>query len=141
MMKKVMGWILALTLIMGASSALAVEKTNPVDQLTGAVWMQSTQENKNALIFGVECAITIEFFVAKKMDEAQNKAGKRKSRGELVSTLSPFEKGWAKAFENVKREKIVDMVDAWYTQHPDQLQRPVFDVLWNEFISPQLGAR
>lgn len=140
-MKRILGWVLALSLMLSASPSLAGEEGNPVDQLTGAVWMQSSQDNKYALIYGVECAITVEFFVAQKLEQQSNTGSKKKNPKEIISTLSPFEKGWVNAFEGVSRQKIVAMVDDWYTQHPDQLQRPVFSVLWSEFIAPKLQAR
>lgn len=144
-MKKFLGWILApvlaLSLMLGAGSAVAAAKSNPVDELTGTVWMQSGEDLKLAFLYGVECAITVEYFVAQKVDEQNSKAGKKKGSKEIIRTLSPFEQGWAKAFEGVSREKIVAMVNDWYAKHPDQMQRPVFSVIWYELIAPKLDVR
>lgn len=114
-----------------ASPAQSLAPANPVEQLTGTIWMQSAPNEKAALLFGVECAIAIEQAIANKMQETE-KSTKRKS----LTTLSPFEKGWTKAFHNVSREKIVENIDAWYTKNPTQSQRPVFDVIWYELIAP-----
>lgn len=112
--------------------AQAITAANPVEQLTGTIWMKSAPNEKAALLFGVECAIAIEHAIAKKMQETE-KTTKRKSP---PTVLSPFEKGWTKAFHNVSRDKIVASIDAWYTKNPDQSQRPVFDVIWYELIAP-----
>lgn len=135
-MRKIAGWVVGLMLLLGAQSVVAAPVVNPVDQLTGAVWMQSSLENKKALIYGVECAITIEYFVAEKMAEQGKAKGKKGKQSQ--HTFSPFEKGWTTAFQGVSRDTIVKDVDAWYTAHPDQMDRPVFSVLWQEFIVPKL---
>ena len=140
-MRKILQWTLALALVLtlGIATAQAGGASNAVDDLTGAVWMQSSPDNKLALVYGVECAITVEFFVAQKLaEERAAKGSRKKNTQELIDTLSPFEKGWAKAFEGVSREDIVQKVDAWYNAHPDQLARPVFAVLWYEMIAPKL---
>lgn len=137
-MRKVLGLMLAAMLLLGAGTAMAAA-VNPVDQLTGAVWMESSQENKYSMIFGVECAVTVEYFVAERMAEKANKG--KKSKAQVMKGMSPFTSGWISAFDGVSREKIVNDVDAWYKAHPDQWARPVFAVLWHEFIAPKLEKR
>ena len=83
----------------------------------------------------MESAITVEYFVNAKMTEKSAKAGKRP-----VYTLSPFEKGWMKAFRDVNRTEIIKMVDAWYAANPKSLDRPVLSVIWNELIAPRVAA-
>lgn len=132
---------LALMIVMGFGVASAQAQSNPIDQLTGKVWMESSPEIKKAVLFGVECAVTIEHFVAEKAQEMQKDVKKGVKKAPVVSTLSPFEKGWATAFQDMTREQIVAEVDAWYEAHPDQLQRPVFSVLWTEVITPKLQRK
>ncbi len=129
--------VLALTCVSvrAAESSDAVGMGNPVDQFTGAVWAKTTESNKAAFLFGVESAMTVEYFVNAKMAEKAAKAGKRP-----VYTLSPFEKGWMKAFKDVKRAEIIKMVDAWYAANPKGLDRPVLSVIWYELIAPRLAA-
>lgn len=131
---------LALTIVMGFGAASAQAQSNPVDQLTGKVWMESSPEIKKAVLFGVDCAVTIEHFVAAKAQEVQ-KGVKGARKTPAASTLSPFEKGWATAFKGMTRDQIVAEVDAWYKAHPDQLQRPVFSVLWYDMIAPKLQQK
>ncbi len=132
---------LALTIVMGFGVTSAQAQSNPVDQLTGKVWMESSPEIKKAVLFGVDCAVTIEHFVAAKAQEMQKGAKKGAKKAPVASTLSPFEKGWATAFQGMTRDQIVAEVDAWYKAHPDQLQRPVFSVLWTDVIAPKLQQK
>lgn len=131
---------LALMLVVGLGASLAQAQSNPVDQLTGKVWMESSPEIKKAVLFGVDCAVTIEHFVDLKMQEAQ-KAARKGVKKATVTTLSPFEKAWSTAFKDMTRDQIVAEVDAWYRAHPNQLQRPVFSVLWDDVIIPKLQQR
>lgn len=107
---------------------------NPIEQLTGEIWMKSSAEIKAALLFGVECAMSIEHAVAKRLDEVNKADGKKKT---AASTLSPFEKAWAQAFKDVPRAEIVENIDTWYAENPDKQERPVFDVIWYELIVPK----
>lgn len=97
--------------------------------------MNTSESNKTAYLFGVESAITVEYFVNSQMTEKAAKAGKRP-----VYALSPFERGWMKAFRDVSRADIVKMVDNWYAANPKSLDRPVLSVIWYELIVPRLAA-
>ena len=108
---------------------------NPVDQFTGEIWVNTTESDKAAYFFGIDSAVTVEYFVNAQMAEQATKAGKKP-----VYALSPFEKGWMEAFSNVSRSDIIKMVDEWYAAHPKDLQRPVMSVIWYEVITPRLAA-
>lgn len=141
-MKKIFAVLLCMAMLsMGATQALAADAAkapmgNPVEQLTGEIWMNSSDDIKKALLFGVDCAISIEHAVAERLQEV-NKADSRKKAPATASTLSPFEKGWSTAFKNVPRGEIVEYIDTWYTENPDKKQRPVFDVIWYELVMPK----
>ena len=133
-MRKCVPCIMALVLLLsGFAPASAGRDGNPVDLLTGELWMMSRQEEKLAYLFGIESAICIEHIINQKARESE--------KGKLAPphNLSPFEKGWVKAFENVQRETIADRVDAWLNAHPDQHKRPVLAVIWYELIAPNLS--
>lgn len=139
MKKSILSLGLALVLVLAGVSVQAAEmghpQGNPVDQLTGSVWADTSESNKTAYLFGVESAITVEYFVNTQITEKAAKAGKRP-----VYCVSPFERGWMKAFKNVSRAEIVKMVDNWYATHPQSLDRPVMSVIWYELIMPRLAA-
>lgn len=138
MKKAIMSLCLAAALVFGAAGVQAAEQdkgSNPVLQLTGTVWQQTALENKLSILFGMDMAIATEYFVNSREAELAAKNGKMP-----VSNLSKFEKGWMKAFKDVKRTTIVEEVDAWYAAHPDKLDRPVLGVLWFELVEPRLAA-
>jgi len=142
--KSVLCLALSLALVLAFAPVHATEimpesenfKANPVDQFTGTVWQKTPETEKLAFLFGVETAITVEYFVNGKIAEKAAKEGKRP-----VYTLSPFEKGWMKAFKGVSRAEVVKLVDAWYAANPQRLERPVMNVIWREIIEPRLDAK
>ncbi len=130
--------VMALTLLLGgAALASAAEELNPVDIVTGDLWMMSKQEEKLSYILGVESAITVEYLINEKAKESIKKG--KKGKAVPLHTLSPFEKGWTQAFKNVKREEIVARVDSWLRAHPDQKKKPVLAIIWNELIVPNIS--
>lgn len=135
--------VLALALATGVQAAgqdeaaQAIEKSmSPVEQFTGKYWVETALTSKEAYLFGIESALEVEYYVDKKMAEAQASRGVKKP----VSTLSPFEKGWMQALDGVPRRDIVTTIDNWYAAHPDQLDRPVMSVIWHEVIQPRLTS-
>ncbi len=132
-----LGLVVALVLASVGVQAAAASgaSTNPVEQFTGKIWQETSPNGKAAFLFGIESALTVEYFVHGKLAEKAAKDGKRP-----VYTLSPFEKGWMKAFQGVSRAEIIDMLDAWYAANPKGLDRPVLSVIWYELIEPRLAA-
>lgn len=108
---------------------------NPVGQFTGKYWVDTSGSSKEAYLFGIESAITVEYFVNSKMTAKAAKAGKKPAY-----MLSPFEKGWMEAFRNTTRKEMIDEINKWYAEHPQNLDRPVMDVIWYELIEPRLKA-
>ena len=83
MKKSVLCLALSLALVLAFAPVRATEimpeaenaKANPVDQLTGTVWQKTPEAEKLAFLFGVETAITVEFFVnGKVVEKLQKKA-------------------------------------------------------------------
>lgn len=144
MKKSVLSLALVLALVLACAPVRAAESTaisnetqnNPVEQITGTVWQKTDDTNKASFLLGVESAITVEYFVNAKITEKAAKNGKKPT-----CTLSPFEKGWMKAFKDVSRQDIVKMIDKWYAANPDKLDRPVMSVIWYELIAPRLAAK
>ncbi len=134
-MKKIcIAGVLLLTLFFGFSDVHA-RKAHILNALTGTVWLDSTFENKVALIYGVECAVAIEYITAERM---AIKNGEKPDMDNIVAELTPFPKNWIKAFNDVDRKDIVTELDAWYAAHPDKITEPVFVVLWEEILQPKI---
>ena len=140
MRKRMVSLLLALALVSGAAAVGAQEQAvrsgDPVAQLTGEIWQKTSPDNKASFIFGMETAIAVEHAVNGKLTESAAAKGKTP-----VSTLSPFEKAWAKAFKDTSRRQIIQEVDAWYAANPGELSRPVMNVLWYHVIQPRLASR
>lgn len=110
---------------------------NPIDQLTGRIWEQSTEANKESILFGIDLGVAANYFASQKAQEKAVNKGKNRP----LHTLSYFDRCWMNAFTDVSRKEAVKMVDDWYKAHPDQLDRPVLGVLWNEVVTPLLNKK
>lgn len=135
---------LALALLLAAPAAQAEDMpadnkanhtsaTNPADQLTGKYWVNSKPENQEAYLYGIESAVEVEKVVNSRRAALAAKKGKKRTY-----ELSPFVKGWIEAFNDVPRRDIRMAVTKWYDEHPDELARPVLNVIWFELIAPKV---
>ena len=100
------------------TSALAAD-ISPVD-LTGEHWTRSSDAEKQAFLYGASHIVVIEQIAAEKTGTAP----------------SPFVAAWMKAFGQMSWKQIQKELDDWYAAHPSESARPVFDVLWYEFMAP-----
>ena len=130
--------LLAIVLVISfCSAALADEKlpttNSAVDVFTGELWQNTSPEEKQAFLYGIDTAVNVEVYVNDMIRENAKKTGKT-----VVSNLSPFEKGWMKAFKKMSRKEIILSVDNWYATHTDQLAVPVMKVIWDTLIEPKL---
>ena len=137
MKKGILALALAMLLALPYSvQAATTEAQNPVERVTGKLWLESAQNEKVAFLYGIDMAIAVEQLIAGESDKVIKKKGSKKT----LSTLSAFEKGWAKAFTNVKRKDIVKQVDDWYAANSEKINRPVMEVIWYECVEPRLKA-
>lgn len=120
-----------------AEKTIANPAGNPIDQLTGKIWQASTEANKESILFGIDLGVAANYFAAQKAKQSAVKKGKKQP----PHFLSYFDKCWMLAFADVSRKEAVKMVDDWYAAHPDQLDRPVLGVLWNEVVTPLLNKK
>lgn len=112
-----------------ADQGTAARQTKAAD-VNGHVWQDSDNAAKLSFLLGVENAIAMEYALAQAL------AGQQ---GRPVA-LSPFQQGWMTAFQDSPRQQIVNRIDAFYTAHPDQRDRHVFDVIWTDMITPVYPA-
>ena len=75
--------------------------------LTGKHWLQSSQNEKLAFLYGASNIIAIEQLIAQQQG----------------TQASPFVTAWIKAFGNTNWTDIQKKLDAWYAAHPDQANR------------------
>ncbi len=129
---------LILTMLVVFNASIAFAEQNPLAQLTGKVWVESPKNVKESFLYGVECAVAMEYLTAKISAE---EAGKEISHEEIVRSLTAFPENWILAFQGVERTAIAEKLDSWYMENPTEMERPVFNVLWYEIMEPKLEKR
>lgn len=112
---------------------------NRIEQLTGTVWMASSQEAKVALLFGIELALNVDK-VGTDMANAEL-AKNSKAKKKHYRKMSPFTEAWYKTFANVRLPDIAGQIDAWYKAHPDQMDRLVLGVIWKDIMKMPVPAQ
>lgn len=100
----------------------ASEKCFPV--VTGQHWKNSTPDEKLAFVAGMTTIIELE-------KEVQGADSQGKS---LVSS-------WVKGLSKYNLKDIVAALDDYFTRKPDQLERPVVEVLWVEVAEPNMTKK
>ena len=147
-MKKLLSLLVVLVLVlatpaMAANAGNAVQDKplpqNRIEQLTGSVWMASSQEAKLALLFGIELALNVDKIGT---DMANAKIAKNpKAKKSDYRKMSYFTESWYKAFANVPLPEIASQIDAWYAAHLDQKDRLVLGVLWKDIMKMPAPAQ
>ncbi len=128
--------MLVTIMALGANQGFAME--NPLQKLTGTVWMDSSVEAKKALIYGVSCAVAMEYETVK---YAAEKNGKSVEHNAIVESLNAFAENYIIAFADSSNDAIVTAIDEWYLDNPKELTQPVFKVLWYEVMEPKFQKR
>ena len=147
-MKKLLSLLVVLVLAF-ATPAMAADASagaqakplpqNRIEQLTGSVWMASSQEAKVALLFGIELALNVDKIGT---DMANAKIAKNpKAKKSDYRKMSYFTESWYKAFANVPLNEIAGKIDAWYAANPDQKDRLVLGVIWKDIMKMPVPAQ
>lgn len=92
----------------------------------GSLWKQSSPAERRAYLVGIGNTITIGNLYDQQKVPGQHATFMRR----LATVIAEFP---------VTLEAAEQRIDAWYNSHPNQLAKPVFAVLWLEFIKPHLG--
>ncbi len=99
--------------------------------ITGADWLNSTQEAKLNFLLGVETTLAMEHALE------MEKANSQKEEPEL----SPFMSGWVTVFGNTPRQQIMEKIDAFLVSNPQSKDRHIFDIIWLDFMVPAKAAK
>lgn len=91
--------------------------------LTGESWRQLQPDTKIAFIWGIGHVVSVEEHVVQRHPEMQ--------RQDFVAKL-------AEGLRGVPMSSIVERVDNYYRQNPDDLDQPVLSVIWSEVVRPRL---
>ncbi len=112
-------WVLVALLFNTYSQAAEVEI------VTGEHWVKSTQELKKAYLIGVANVLQIE----------RAYHGRRNNPPSDSQSLIPR---MAKGLSGATLDGVSQGLDAWYAKNPQQLKRPVIEVIWFEMVVPGL---
>jgi hypothetical protein len=107
--------------VMALASMAGTLQAEEVPIVTGVHWTKSSDDVKRAYLIGVANVLQIEWAYQK-----SNPAAKTQS---LVPTA-------AVGLKDHTLNTVRDLLDRWYAAHPDQLDRPVFEVIWYEAVIP-----
>jgi hypothetical protein len=91
--------------------------------LKGDLWQKMTRDSKVAFIWGFGHVVSIEHYIMEKLPELK--------RDSFVSKV-------VEGMANTPMNEVVDRVDRYYDMHPDQIEKPVTNVLWDTMIKPNI---
>ena len=109
--------LLLATMVLLSGLARAQE----IPLVTGEQWTKSTEEMKKAYLVGIANIVQIEMAYqgAAPVSDAQ-------------SILPRMVKG----LKGQTLDSVRDALNKWYAAHPDQMQRPVIEIIWFEMVVP-----
>ncbi len=116
--------VLLTALSMSAWGAQQPAQDLPI--VTGEHWVASSLEQKRAFLFGVGNVLEI--------DQAMAGDNYEKLRG--ISIIPVLLEG----LSGVAIAEMVEKVDAHYANNPDEINRPVIEVLYIELALPRLAS-
>jgi hypothetical protein len=93
--------------------------------LRGEQWQALQPDTKTAFIWGVGHVVTIEEHVIMRHPEMQRK--------DFVAKL-------AEGLRGVPMKSIVQEIDTFYRENPDDLHLPVMRVIWAQIVKPKLRS-
>ncbi len=115
-----------LLVILGTTAWAAQQPARDLAIVTGVHWVDSSQEQKRAFLFGVGNVLEIEQAMAG--DRYQTMKGHS-----IVPVLLEGLSGTPIAI-------IVKQLDEFYANHADQITRPVIEVLYIEMALPNMKS-
>jgi hypothetical protein len=92
--------------------------------VTGEHWTKSSEQLKKAYLIGIANVLQIEVAY-----QGSNPPSDTQS---LVPTA-------VRGLRGHTLDSVRTAVDAWYSAHPESLQKPVFEVIWHEIIVPDFA--
>lgn len=120
---------ISLLLILFCAAAWGAADDDPdLVLITGEHWSQASANEKEAYLFGIGNVLEVE----------QAMHGKNPSDMLHKNSIVPV---LINGLSNLSTEQVRQMLDQWYGKHPDQLKRPVLEVLYIEFALPNISAK
>ena len=114
--------------IMGLVFASASASDRELPIVTGEHWTTASEKEKKSLLIGMATIIEIE-------QEAQGQNPPKVVREHsFIPQLS-------EGLSNYTISSAMQGIDDYYVEHPDQLKRPVMEVIWFELTLPNLKSQ
>ncbi len=99
------------------------EKLKEMPVLTGTVWQKMTADEKIAFVWGMGHVVTVEWQAVQMHPELKH--------DDLAAKL-------AEGLIGVSMNDIVQKIDGYYKDNPDDLNAPVMEVIWDEMVTPKI---
>ncbi len=100
-----------------------LEATLGMPILKGDLWQKMTPDSKVAFIWGVGHVVSIEKHLMEKYPELKTENFCSKA---------------AEGMANIPMDVVVARIDNFYNTNPDELEKPVMNVLWATSIKPNI---
>lgn len=107
--------------LLAMAGAASVAHAQPRPLVDGRDWQRSTLEERRAYLVGVSNAISVGARYDQKTSPGQETFAVRAQSKLAGRQLAP----------------AVDTLDAWYRDHPDELDKPVLSVIWRQMANEQ----
>lgn len=115
--------ILSVCLLVGAFGTVSAQEAD-VPLNDGALWQASSQVEKTAYLVGAANFLEVEYVV---QQQSENKASDEQSAI----------RRWWDALKDDSLDDLINAVDAFYRDNPDQMTVPVLVVIWNTFVETE----
>jgi len=112
--------LLAATVVR-ADGDVATEVKPDMPFVTGEHWTPSSDEQKRAYLYGVGNMLELQ----------QALADKGGAKSEFVSVM-------IKGLSPMDLAGVIQALDTWYAGHPDEINRPVIEVMYLDIAVPNL---
>ncbi len=91
--------------------------------LTGTVWQTMTANEKVAFVWGIGHVVTVEWQAAQMRPNLK--------QDDLAAKL-------AEGLVGMSMNDIVQGIDGYYRNNPDDMEAPVMAVIWDEMVTPRI---
>ncbi len=105
------------------TSSAPVVSTKEMPLLRGGTWLNMTQDEKTAFVWGMGHIITMERERTEQFPELKKES---------------FAAKMAEGLAGMPMNEVVGVVDQFYKDNPDKSAEPVVKVLWMQLVRPKL---
>ena len=109
----------------GAAVHKEMEKDIGMPMLEGDSWQKMTRDEKLAFVWGFWHVVSIEHYLIDKYPQLKTENFSAK----VIEATHKTPK---------TADEVVALIDAYYQANPDELEKPVVGVLWDEMIKPNI---